>query len=133
MSSETKKERYIYYHRTFDKGACSGHYVREKEVERQFEMVFDGFRFSEVIVDYVREALRQGRKEEVKFHQRAIRKLRAQYEKLGNRVNQIHLDKLDGENEDTFYHRRQNYRSIPSDAGGIRHLRSCVTKVFHSY
>ena len=51
----------MYYHRTFDKGNCGGQYVREEELERQFQRIFDGFRFANVIVDWVNDGLRQSR------------------------------------------------------------------------
>jgi site-specific DNA recombinase len=103
ITAEIKRDRYVYYHCTFDKGNCGGLYVREEELERQFQRIFDGFRFADVIVDWVRDGLRQSQKAEDVLHRRSIRTLQAQYEKLRNRVNQIYLDKLDGEIEDAFY------------------------------
>ena len=100
-----KKDRYIYYHCTFDKGSCGGAYVREEELERQFEEIFAGFEFPEAIVEWIKEALRQNERERAVFHDTAIQKLRAQYDKLQNRISHIYLDKLDGEIEETFYRR----------------------------
>ena len=53
----------------------------------------------------MREALRQSQKEKAEYHRRAIEKLNAQYAKLQNRIDQIYLDKLDGEIEEAFYRR----------------------------
>ena len=53
----------------------------------------------------MRDALRQRQKEKAEYHRRAIEKLNAQYAKLQNRIDQIYLDKLDGEMEDAFYRR----------------------------
>jgi hypothetical protein len=53
----------------------------------------------------MREALRQSQKEKAAFHRRAIEKLNARYAKLQNRIDQIYLDKLDGEIEEAFYRR----------------------------
>jgi hypothetical protein len=53
----------------------------------------------------MREALRQSQKEKAEFHRRSIEKLNAQYAKLQNRIDQIYLDKLDGEVEEAFYRR----------------------------
>ena len=50
----------------------------------------------------MRDALRQRQKEKAEYHRRAIEKLNAQYAKLQNRIDQIYLDKLDGEIEDAF-------------------------------
>ena len=105
VTAEIKKDRYIYYHCTVDKGNCGWAYVREEELERQFEGIFEGFAFPEMIVDWIREALRQSREEKAAFHNREIKKLHAEYEKLQHRIDQIYLDKLDGEIEDAFYKR----------------------------
>ena len=105
VTAEIKKDRYIYYHCTFDKGSCGGSYVREEELERQFNGIFAGFQFPEAIVEWVREALRQSRDEQATFHKCSIDRLRAEHDKLQNRIDQIYLDKLDGEIEDAFYKR----------------------------
>ena len=105
ITAEIKKDRYIYYHCTFDKGSCGGAYVREEELEQQFERIFVGFEFPEAIVDWVKEGLRQSREEKTAFHNKEIKKLHADYEKLQHRIDQIYLDKLDGEIEEAFYKR----------------------------
>jgi len=105
ITAEIKKDRYIYYHCTFDKGNCGGSYVREEELERQFEEILGEFQFSETIFDWMREALRQSQKEKAEFHRRSMEKLNACYAKLQNRIDQIYLDKLDGEIEEAFYRR----------------------------
>ena len=53
----------------------------------------------------MREALRQSQKEKAEFHRRSMEKLNAGYAKLQNRIDQIYLDKLDGEIEEAFYRR----------------------------
>ena len=105
ITAEIKKDRYIYYHCTFDRGNCGGMYVREEELENQFQRIFDGFRFPDAIVEWVKEGLRESQKEQDVYHRRAIRRLTAEYEKLQNRISGIYLDKLDGEIEDAFYRR----------------------------
>jgi hypothetical protein len=79
ITAEIKKNRYIYYHCTFDKGNCGGLYVREEELEQQFGEIFGEFQFSEALFDWMREALRQSQKEKAEFHRRSIEKLNAHY------------------------------------------------------
>ncbi|MGO9412653.1 MAG: recombinase family protein [Spirochaetia bacterium] len=105
ITAEIKKDRYVYYHCTFDKGSCGGLYVREEELERQFEDILGELQFSEALLDWMRDALRQSQKEKAEYHRRAIEKLNAQYTKLQNRIDQIYLDKLDREVEQAFYRR----------------------------
>lgn len=61
--------------------------------------------FSEALLDWMREALRQSPKEKAEDHRCAIERLNAQYAKLQNRIDQIYLDRLDGEVEEAFYGR----------------------------
>ena len=82
ITAEIKMDRCIYYHCTFDKGSCGGHYVREEELERQFAAILGELQFSEALLDWMREALRQSQKEKASHHRRAIEKLNAQYSKL---------------------------------------------------
>jgi len=103
ITAEIKKGRYVYYHCTFDKGKCSGSYVREEELEQQFGEIFKQFQFSEKVFNWTREALRMSQKEKAEFHNKAIEGLHAQYLKLQNRIDQMYLDKLDGEVEEAFY------------------------------
>jgi site-specific DNA recombinase len=79
--------------------------MREEELERQFEEILGEFQFSEALLDWMREAPRQSQKEKAEYHRRAIEKLNAQYAKLQNRIDQIYLDKLDGEVAEAFYRR----------------------------
>jgi site-specific DNA recombinase len=101
--AEIKKDRYAYYHCTFDKGPCGGLYVCEEELELQFQRIFDGFRFADIIVYWVRVGLRQSQDEQEKYHDAEIEKLNARYALLQNRIREIYLDKLDGEIEAAFY------------------------------
>ncbi len=105
ITAEIKKGHYIYYHCSFAKGPCGSLYVRQEELERQFEGILGEFQFSEAIFDWLREALRQSQKEKAEFHRRSMEKLNAHYAKLQNRIDQIYLDKLDGEVEEAFYRR----------------------------
>jgi site-specific DNA recombinase len=103
ITAEIKKERYIYYHCSFDKGNCDASYVREEELEKQFEGILKDLSFSPEAFEWMREALRQSAQEKAEYNKRAIERLNAQYAKLQNRIDQIYLDKLDGEIEEGFY------------------------------
>ncbi len=103
ITAEIKKDRYVYYHCTFDKGRCCGSYVREEELERQFGEIFKQFQFSEKVFNWTREALRLSQAEKAEFHNKAIEGFHARYLKLQNRIDQMYLDKLDGEIDEAFY------------------------------
>jgi len=131
VTAEIKKDRYIYYHCTFDKGNCGGVYVREEELERQFERIFEGFAFPKTIVDWIHEALRQSQQEKAAFHNKALERLNAQHAKLQNRLDQIYLDKLDGEIEADFY--RRNVSQWQEEQAEIRHKIERHVKASENY
>lgn len=116
VTAEIKKNRYVYYHCTFDKGACGGAYVREEELERQFTTILSELHFTNEVLNWMRDALRQSAQEKKLFHDQAIEALNARYAKLQNRIDQIYLDKLDGEIEETFYRKNVTaWRSEQTD------------------
>jgi len=103
VTAEIKKDRYVYYHCTFGKGRCDGSYVREEELERQLGEIFKQFQFSYKVFTWTQEALRLSQAEKAEFHRKAIEGLHARYLKLQNRIDQMYLDKLDGEIDEAFY------------------------------
>jgi DNA invertase Pin-like site-specific DNA recombinase len=103
ITAEIRKGRYVYYHCTFGKGRCGGKSVREEELKRQFGEIFKKFQFPEKVFKWTREALRMSQKEKAEFHRKAIEGLNARYLKLQNRIDQMYLDKLDGEVDEAFY------------------------------
>lgn len=105
ITAEIKKGTYIYYHCTFNKGKCHSEYIREEELEKQFGNVLKVFQFSDVVLNWMKEALRLSQKEKEEFHIGEIKKLQEQYLKLQNRIDQMYLDKLDGEITEDFYRR----------------------------
>ncbi len=66
----------------------------------------------------MRGALRQSQKEKAAFHRRSIEKLNARYTKLQHRIDQIYLDKLDGEVEEAFY--RSNVSAWREEQAKVR-------------
>ena len=103
ITAEIRKGRYVYYHCTYGKGRCGGKSVREEELERQFGEIFKQFQFPEKVFKWTRDALRMSQAEKAEFHRKAIEGLNTQYLKLQNRIDQMYLDKLDGEVEEAFY------------------------------
>jgi site-specific DNA recombinase len=96
LVGEIKKGRYIYYHCTGYKGKCPERYVREEVLEARFTKVLRDLRFDADVLGWVTEALRESHVDERQFHEAAVAKLRAEYDRLQNRIDSMYLDKLDG-------------------------------------
>jgi len=107
---EIKKQKYVYYHCTgyADKSrgspaACHRRYVREEVLEKQFTDLLGQIQFDDEVLDWVREALYSSHADERREHEEAIRRLQAEHKRIGDRINAMYLDKLDGRVDGTFF------------------------------
>jgi site-specific DNA recombinase len=102
---EIKKKRYVYYHCTGYKGRCDEPYVREEVIEQQFGDLLGRLKFDDEVLDWVREALDASHADERREHEEAIKRLRAEYDRLQNRIHAMYVDKLDRKVDGVFFER----------------------------
>ena len=109
---EIKKQRYVYYHCTgyADKSegrkpVCTRKYVREEVLEERFTELLGRLRFDDEVLGWVRDALQASHADERREHEAAIERLRAEHKRLGERINAMYIDKLDGKIGGDFYDR----------------------------
>jgi site-specific DNA recombinase len=109
---EIKKQRYVYYHCTGYADKCQGNpvscrrkYVREETLEAQFTQLLGRLRFDDEVLAWVREALQASHADQRREHQEAIEGLRAEHARLGERINAMYIDKLDGKIGGDFFDR----------------------------
>lgn len=107
---EIKKQKYIYYHCTGYADKCQGNpafcrrkYVREEALEEQFTALLGRLQFDDEALAWVREALHASHADERGEHEDAIRRLQADHKRLGDRINAMYLDKLDGRVDGAFF------------------------------
>ena len=107
---EIKKQKYIYYHCTgyADKcrdepASCRRKYVREEVLEQQFTAMLGQLRFDDEVLEWVREALHASHADERHDHEEAIKRLRAEYDRLQARIDAMYIDKLDGKIGGEFF------------------------------
>jgi site-specific DNA recombinase len=107
---EIKKERYVYYHCTgyADKcqsnpASCRRKYVREELLEAQFTELLGRLKFDDEVLEWVREALHASHADERREHEEAIRRLQGEHRRLGDRINAMYVDKLDGRVDGAFF------------------------------
>lgn len=96
LVGEIKKEKYIYYHCSGHKGKCPEPYVREEMLEKHFSDVIKKLHFPQEVLSWIKDALVCSNEDTQRFHQEAITKLQAQYNKLESRIQTMYVDKLDG-------------------------------------
>jgi site-specific DNA recombinase len=109
---EIKKQRYVYYHCTGYADKCQGNpaacrrkYVREEKLEAQFTELLGRLRFDDEVLAWVREALHASHADQRLEHRAAIERLRAEHTRLGERINAMYIDKLDGKIGGDFFDR----------------------------
>ena len=107
---EVKKQRYVYYHCTGYADKCQGNptdcrrkYVREQVLEQRFTELLGRLQFDSEVLEWVRESLRASHTDERREHEEAIRRLQAEHKRLGDRINAMYLDKLDGRIDGAFF------------------------------
>src|SRR5260370_5027363 len=102
---EIKKQRYVYYHCTGYKGRCEEPYVREEVIEQRFTNLLGRLKFDDEGLEWVREARAASHADERREHDDAIKRLRAEYDRLQNRIHAMYVDKLDGKVDGAFFER----------------------------
>ena len=110
MVGEIKKQRYVYYHCTGYADKCQGNpascrrrYVREEVLEQQFTELLGRLKFDDEVLDWVREALHASHADERREHEEAIKRLQGEHRRLGDRINAMYVDKLDGRVDGAFF------------------------------
>jgi site-specific DNA recombinase len=108
---EVKKQRYVYYHCTGYAAKTEGRKptctrsVREEVLEERFTELLGRLRFDGEVLAWVRHALLASHADERREHGAAIERLRAEHKRLGERINAMYIDKLDGRIGGDFYDR----------------------------
>jgi site-specific DNA recombinase len=107
---EVKKQRYVYYHCTGYADKCQGtpiscrrRYVREEALEQKFTELLGRLRFDDEVLEWVRESLQASHADERREHEEALRRLQVEHKRLGDRINAMYLDKLDGRVDGAFF------------------------------
>lgn len=108
LTAEIKKGRYVYYHCTGQRGKCPEKYVREEVLAEQFGEALKAITIENDVLEWVVTALKSSHEDEKKYHDEMITTLHQQYTKLQNRIDQMYIDKLDGNVTHEFYDQKSN-------------------------
>ena len=104
LTAEIKKEKYIYYHCTGNKGGiCKKDYVRQESIDESIEEMLKGIRLSDNKINFIIEELKKTFNDKKNFQEFSIKNLRKQVDVIRNRLHKIYLDKLDGKIDEAFW------------------------------
>ena len=110
-----KKNKYIYYHCTGNKGKCPEKWVREELIAEQFGQIIGNLRTDSEVLAWVVAALKESHQDEKKYHEDIILGLQNKYHQLQMRIDAMYDDKLDGRIDQDFYDRKSSEWKIEQD------------------
>ncbi|GFO59298.1 serine recombinase [Geomonas silvestris] len=96
MVAELKKERYIYYHCTQNRGKCSGKCVREEVLDLEFLKAIEAITLDSDVVEWIVGVMRETEGDKRRYHEERLAALATQRRKVEGRLDSIYTDKLDG-------------------------------------
>lgn len=95
ITAETKKGKYTYYRCTNGKGHCPQTYIREERLSDLLGETLKRIRMAPKIVDQIRSALLSGFDAEKEMRSKEVAKLRRDYAKLQERLDQAYVDRIE--------------------------------------
>ena len=97
---------YTYYHCTGYRGRCPEPYTREEALEAHFTSLLRTLSVDAALADWMGEALRSVTAKDLDEQQQTIRRLEHECARLEHRLEQMYVDKHDGQVSETFFDRQ---------------------------
>ncbi len=95
ITAETKKGRYTYYRCTNGRGHCPQTYVREEKLGELLGETLKAIRIAPEVAEQIRQALLSGFESEKELRLKEVAKLKRDYAKLQERLDQAYVDRLE--------------------------------------
>lgn len=108
VTAEIKKGKYVYYHCTGFRGGCDKPYIREEELDKLLVRVVRDARVDEDTALLIRDALREGHRQERQIRQMQIAEITRRLERVRQRLDRIYEDKLDGKIDEELWARKRS-------------------------
>jgi site-specific DNA recombinase len=106
MVGELKKQKYIYYHCTANRGKCSEPYTREERMEDQLAVALRELIIPTEVLTWLREAVSDSDLSERAARDREIKRLEEQHRRLEAKIEAMYEDKLEGRITVDMYDRK---------------------------
>jgi site-specific DNA recombinase len=104
--AEKKKNKYVYYHCTGNKGSCPEKWVRDEEIAQQFGQAIGAIRLDNEVLSWIITALKESHEDARQYHAERLVALQSDCEILQRRLDAMYEDKLDGRIDQDFYDRK---------------------------
>jgi hypothetical protein len=103
LVGELKKEKYVYYHCTGNRGKCAEPYTREEVLTSEFANILKDLVIPQPLLEWVGTAVIASDQTEQAARAQAVKKLQARYEQIRARIETMYVDKLEGRITQEFF------------------------------
>ncbi len=103
LTAEIKKEQYIYYHCTGNKGKCGQKWVREELIMNTFQDLLLNLRLKEEEINEIKAGLKALHKQKVEYQNMSVEQIHQNLKRVQERIDSAYIDKLDGTITEDFW------------------------------
>ena len=103
LVGEIKKQKYVYYHCTGNKGKCAEPYTREEQLHQAIKEVLQALIIPNAIINWLRDTLTKDDNGQEQARSQALQQAQEAYDRLDQRLEAMYVDKLDGRITTRFY------------------------------
>jgi site-specific DNA recombinase len=89
-----KHKGHVYYHCTQYNGKHGAQWIREEEITRQLETVFQNMKIPNDILEQIAETLNQVHQNKIEFHDQHFDKLMQEHKEIIKMLDNLYMDKL---------------------------------------
>jgi hypothetical protein len=116
LVGELKKEKYVYYHCTGNRGKCAEPYTREEVLTSEFANILKDLVIPQPLLEWVGTAVIASDQTEQAARAQAVKKLQARYEQIRARIETMYVDKLEGRITQEFFDKQSGPWQLEQDA-----------------
>ena len=103
MVGELKKNKYVYYHCTGNRGKCPEPYTKQEALSGEFATVLRDLVIPQPILDWLGDAVLTSDRTEQAARAETMKRLQARHNQIEARIETMYLDKLDGRISQEFF------------------------------
>lgn len=108
LTAEIKKEKYIYYHCTGNKGNCKQPYIRQEQIEDAFSEIFKDIKLDDEQIKEIMIALKDIHSKKIEYCNSSRERIEKQVHLLQKRIDSIYIDKIDEKISEEFWLEKHN-------------------------
>jgi len=103
LTAEIKKEKYIYYHCTGNKGKCGQKWITEEAISNTFQDLLLDIQLKQKEVNVIKEGLIVLHKQKMEYQNITTEQIQRNLKKIQDRIDNCYIDKLEGTISQDFW------------------------------